>query len=64
MPVTAEMRELQLTTSYLLMIKDPVPVAAGSDWREATRQACHAYGHRKRLEYLPLVYEEYQQRQS
>ena len=46
------------------MMTEPVPITASSDWRTATRDAFLAYCHRKLVECLPLVYEEYQQRQD
>jgi hypothetical protein len=61
-PVTAADRELQFIVARMQVAKELIPVAAGADWREATRQAHYAYCHRQLLEYLPRVYEEYRQR--
>lgn len=63
-PQTDEQRKFNTILLRLQMIAEPVPVVAGADWREATRQAFRAHCHRKLLECLPLVYEEYAQRQA
>ncbi|MBC8081733.1 MAG: hypothetical protein H7Z21_00850 [Hymenobacter sp.] len=63
-PVSEATRELQFIVARMQIADEPVPVAAGADWREVTRQAHYAYCHRKLLEYLPLVYEAYLQRQD
>ncbi|GAA4009598.1 hypothetical protein GCM10022408_22140 [Hymenobacter fastidiosus] len=61
---TEEDRRMDLMANFLLSNPEPVPVAAAADWREATRQAYYAYCHRQLLEQLPVVYDEYLQRQS
>jgi hypothetical protein len=63
-PVTDEDRKFTTIVARMQMMTEPVPIAAGSDWRTATRDAFLAYCHRKLVECLPLVYEEYQQRQD
>ena len=63
-PVTEEERQFNTMVARMQMMTEPVPVAAGPDWRTATRDAFLAHCHRKLVECLPLVYEEYQQRQG
>ena len=63
-PVTDEERKFNTIVARMQMMTEPVPIAAGADWRTATHDAFLAYCHRKLVECLPLVYEEYQQRQD
>ncbi|GAA3951979.1 hypothetical protein [Hymenobacter algoricola] len=63
-PMSEQDRELQMITHFLLSTWEPVAVEGSPDWREATRQAYYAYCHRQLLEQLPVVYQEYLQRQS
>ncbi|WP_046244131.1 hypothetical protein [Hymenobacter terrenus] len=63
-PVSEEERKFNVIVARMQMMTEPVPIAAGPDWRTATREAFFAHCHRKLLECLPQVYAEYVQRQE
>ena len=63
-PSTWEDEELERVLRFLQDIDEPVPIAAGDDWRLALRQASYSFRQRKLLDSLPLAYEAYCQRQE
>jgi hypothetical protein len=63
-PSTWEDEELERVLNFLKDIDEPVPIAAGPDWRLALRQASYAFRKQKLLDSLPQAYEAYCQRQE
>lgn len=63
-PSTWEDEELAQVLRFLDDVEEPVPIAAGDDWRLAVRQASYAYRKQKLLTSLPQAYEAYCQRQE
>jgi hypothetical protein len=63
-PSTWEDEELERVLDFLKDINEPVPIAAGDDWRLAVRQASYAFRKQKLLDSLPQAYESYCQRQE
>ena len=63
-PSTWEDEELERVLDFLKDVDEPVPIAAGDDWRLALRQASYAFRKQKLLDSLPQAYEAYCQRQE
>lgn len=63
-PSTWEDEELERVLIFLKDVDEPVPIAAGDDWRLALRQASYAFRKQKLLDSLPHAYEAYCQRQE
>ncbi|MBF9223119.1 hypothetical protein [Hymenobacter ruricola] len=63
-PSTWEDEELERVLDFLKDIDEPVPIAAGDDWRQALREASYAFRKQKLLASLPQAYEAYCQRQE
>ena len=63
-PSTWEDEELERVLDFLKDIDEPVPIAAGDDWRLALRHASYAFRKQMLLDSLPHAYEAYCQRQE
>ncbi|TGE25942.1 hypothetical protein E5K00_12345 [Hymenobacter aquaticus] len=59
---TFDDEELERTLDFLQDLDEPVPIAAGPDWKTAVRQAAYEFRKQKLLTNLPLAFEAYHQR--